>query len=90
LWATWTTAKSLGLSPSEYLRVEDPFVAYCLDRAVTLFGTTLENEIRTKTEDAKNTKSAKRIAERIMNQYLYSDDEAANIKGRFRDPMAKG
>lgn len=79
LWQTYQTAKQFQVRPSELLGISDPWTAYCLDNAVALFGSTLENELDGVT--GKNSKDVARKRERMLTKWL-------DLPQRYRSPMA--
>jgi len=72
--------------PSEFYGIEDELAAYSFDRAVNLFGVTLENRVQEVASKAKNKASADRKVKQELTKWLYSDNPEA-ARGRFRDPM---
>lgn len=39
MWQLWQLSSSIGSRPSSLLDLQDTYVAYCFDQAVTMFGT---------------------------------------------------
>jgi hypothetical protein len=58
-------------------------VAYCFDRAVWLFGSTLDAELEESTHGCKDEKSMTRARMRVMDRWF---PENRGAKGRFKDP----
>lgn len=82
MWETFHLAKQARVSPSEFLgvnREEDPWVAYCLDRAVTTFGTAVVNELDA--VEGKNKQEIENRRARVLARYFPSETGA-----RYRDP----
>lgn len=82
MWETYHLAKKAAISPSEYLginRLEDPWVAYCLDRAVTTFGTAIVAELDA--VEGRNKQEIETKRNRIINRYFPSSSGA-----RHQDP----
>lgn len=82
MWETYHLAKKAGISPSEFLgvnRKEDPWVAYCLDRAVTTFGTAIVAELDA--VEGKNKKEIETKRNRVLHRHFPSSSGA-----RYRDP----
>ena len=76
------------MRPSQLHGVDDPFVAYCFDRAVTTWGLHVEHAVQLKVEAAKTRNAAKRVAQSTMDKYMYAD-RPESAPGRFRDPAAR-
>jgi hypothetical protein len=83
MWQVWSIAKANGIRPSSLLDVDDTYVAYCLDEAVTTWGTFIETELSKIEEKTKEATEAK--MQRRLRQVLGQPDE---VKGSFRDPAA--
>ena len=97
LWEVWTIAKTWMVRPSALLCISDEVAAYHLDRAVTMFGMALEDDIQRHTRDAKDNKSAEAKARMVLDRWLresptLSPTAEAQAKARaegktgFRDP----
>jgi hypothetical protein len=78
-------AQKMTCRPSALLGVVDTWVAFCTDRAVFTFGSTIENEM----DEAENRlpKDAKtaahtRARQKVLDEYL--GVELAETTGRFR------
>lgn len=54
MWSLWNMAKSYSCRASELLGVQEPLVAFYVDRAVAAFGSLVDKEI----EEAKNRKGS--------------------------------
>jgi hypothetical protein len=74
--------KALGVRPSELLGVDDPYAAFCLDRAVIYFGSTLDAALAKAEGESKNAKQAASKQQMVLNKYL-------GIR-KFRDPAGEG
>lgn len=73
------------MRPSEYLLVEDPWAAYCLDRAVFAFGSSLQNELDSVHEkNDKDGKKTQRKRQQILHKWIPELKKAS--KPKFRDP----
>jgi hypothetical protein len=79
-----------GARPSEFLRVEDDYVGYCLDQAVGFFGSFIESELeqaeeRVRSRKGKTRESAiKQARMRVLRQYGI---QAGQTEARqFADP----
>lgn len=73
--------------PSEVYYIHDELAAFCFDRAVHLFGSTVENAVNEKVQAAKTRAAAKRAVKTTMDKFLYCD--GAPVPGRFRDPARR-
>jgi hypothetical protein len=58
--------------------IEDELGAFCFDRAVTIFGVSLENEISS--TNGRSEKDTERKRQRVMDKWL-------GIQPKFRDPV---
>ncbi len=67
----------VGIDPEE-----DEVLAHCFDKAVTLFGASLENELNR--VEAKSEKEGERKRERIIAKWI--PDNKAGEGRKFRDP----
>lgn len=61
---------------------EDEVLAYCFDKAVTLFGASLENELNR--VEAKTEKEGERKRAQILSKWI--PDSKAGEGRKFRDP----
>jgi hypothetical protein len=66
--------------------MRDEVSAFCLDRAVLMFGKTVENDIQERTKDASTEKAGRAKAIRLFAQWMTREDETP--RGAYRDPMA--
>ena len=64
--------------PSSLLGVEHPFMAYCLDNAVWMFGSALEAEL--KGIEGKSSKEVHRKQDRKLRQWL-------DLPLKYRNPV---
>lgn len=74
-------AKAYRTRPSEILCIEDPFAAFCLDRAVHDFGSALEaalSDVEGKTKKEIEVKS-----DRVLRKWL-------DMPLQYRDPVTSG
>ena len=83
LWEAWTLSKAYHCRPSDLYDILDTLTAYYFDRAVYVFGSTVESKMDEAGEGAKNTKQAVAARTKILRKYLGEKDSTA---GRFRDP----
>ena len=88
LWEAWILSKQLNQTPAQVYFLEDPFTAWCFNRAVVMFGMAVEQDIQESTEKAKTTVESKRKAKRTLDKWLR--EPAKEGEGpKFRDPGAK-
>lgn len=78
-------AKSLRTRPSDLLAVEDELDRYCLDRAVYLFGSSLQNDLDS-VQEKNDSDGRKAKAKRLMIFNRYISDQKTSTKKRFREP----
>lgn len=69
--------------PSDMLHIKGSIRAYCLDRAVWLFGSTLDSELEDVSNKAKNERSAAVARTGVLNRWF---PESKAAPGRYRDP----
>lgn len=86
LWEAYQMGKAHRVRPSVIYAIDDELVAWSFDRAVTTFGSALENKLHQVTEKSKNRTSGQRKAQQELDKWLSSADTKA-APGRFRDPM---
>lgn len=79
-------SKTWSCRPSDLLRIEDEYVAYCLDQAVGHFGRTLEGALEKAGSDAKNEAEAEWKRKKILNDYIGENDKPQ--RGLYADPAA--
>lgn len=87
LWEAWKISKAYSKTPAEIYSIKDEYAAWCFNRAVFLFGTTLEAEIEEVQNKAKNQRQAQFRLTNLLNKWLYMPGE--DVKGRYRDPAAQ-
>lgn len=78
-------SKQWQAMPSEIYFIEDELAAWCFNRAVSLFGTSVDGAIQEAVQGAKNDAQARQKAHRTLLKWLDKDDTV----GVFKDP-AKG
>lgn len=81
LWEAWKLAKAYRTRPSSLYGITDEVAAWCFDRAVFLFGTELEAELRDATDGAKNKQQSAARQQRVMAKWLGG-------KVQYKDPAA--
>lgn len=70
MWEAWRLAKAYQQRPSEIYGVHDEVTAWCFDRAVWLFGSELDAELRNAAEGAKNERMAAGRQARVIAKWL--------------------
>lgn len=69
--------------PSELLFIETPFDAFCLNRAVWLFGSTVDGKMEA--VEGKTSKEIQKKRLKVLNKYV---PQAADASG-FADPAKR-
>lgn len=77
-------AKVYKCRASSFFDFQDPVVAYYFDRAVYLFGMTVDGKMDEAGRNAKGDHQTKAARQRVLDQYL-----KVETKGRFADPVQK-
>lgn len=77
-------AKAYRARPSEIYGLRNDVEAWCFDRAVFLFGSQLEHELREAGRGAKTDAKAKQKQMQVLDRWL-SDPDAPR---KFKDPLA--
>lgn len=77
-------SQKLRVTPSELLHLDNPVLAYCFDRAVWLFGSSVEAELNAVESSGKNPKSVPGRKQMVLNKWIPAKN--GNARGRFRDP----
>jgi hypothetical protein len=83
LWEAWRLAKAYSTRPSTLYAIRDEVTAWSFDRAVFLFGSELEAELKNAAKGAKSDAQANGRRSRILAKYLGG-------KQQFKDPVASG
>lgn len=71
------------MRPSELYGVEHEIAAFCFDRAVTLFGQDVENEMHAAAQRAKTNEEAVQLQQSVLRHRI--SDTGKQSSG-FRDP----
>lgn len=88
LWQTFQLSKHYRCRASELLAIEDPLVAYQLDRAVYFFGSALQSELDAVEGENKQDIERKRL--RVISKWLpKAVDASGTSKGGFADPASR-
>ena len=83
LWEAWRLAKAYTTRPSAIYGVHDEVAAYSFDKAVYMFGSALEAELRHAGETAKSDAQANGKRQRVLAKWL-------GVKAQYKDPAAGG
>lgn len=75
----------MSCRPSQLLGISGSIRQYCLDRAVWLFGSTLDGELEKSLEGCSNDREMERSRQRVLDRWF---PEQAAAPGRFKDPAA--
>lgn len=71
--------------PSELLRISGSIRQYCLDRAIWLFGSTLDAELEKSLEGCTTDREMNRARQSVLDRWF---PEQLTAPGRFKDPAA--
>lgn len=82
LWEAWRLSKAYQVRPSEFYGIHDEFEAWCFDRAVFLFGSSLDSELREAADGAKNKNQSRQRQQRVLDRWLRDEDQPR----QFKDP----
>jgi len=63
-------AKTYQVKPSDILHVTDPIAAWCFDRAIFLFGSTMQHDLDNAGRGAKNPAIANGKRQQVMSKWL--------------------
>lgn len=85
MWNLWRMSQSLGRTPSELLYITGTAKAFFFDRAVWLFGSTLEAEIETSTKNLTKAKAIEAKQQMVLSKWL----APSGVKGLYRDPARR-
>lgn len=83
LWEAWRLAKAYMTRPSEIYGIRDEVTAYSFDKAVYMFGSNLDAELKKAGKDAKSDAQANGRRQRVLAKWLGG-------KQQFKDPAAGG
>lgn len=78
-------AKTWNCRPSDLLRIDNDYIAYCLDEAVGYLGRVIETELNK--VEGKTDAEREQKAMRILSRYLDKEDDKPR-RGQFADPAA--
>ena len=79
--------KTWSRRPSEIYGIHDDFQAFCFDRAVTLFGQSVEEDLRNAAKNSRNEAQAERKASQRLMRWLVQPGETPI--GVFKDPAKR-
>ena len=75
----------MNCRPSDLLHISGTVRRYCLDRAVWMFGSTLDSELERAIDSCKNEKEMERARNRVFDRWFPEHKMAPAI---FKDPAA--
>lgn len=78
-------ARAYHCRPSELLGVQEPYEAYCLDEALYLWGSYIENTVAQAGTNI-NDKRMRQVTKDRMLSSLLAEPDAPVKAGTFRDP----
>jgi hypothetical protein len=81
LWEAWKLSQAYHRPPSEIYRIKDELTGWSFDRAVWVFGSTVESELEAAAHSAKKPQQQMFKQQQVLAKY-----KLAEMK--FRDPMA--
>lgn len=81
MWEAWKLSQAYRALPSEVYRVEDEVTAWCFDRAVWLFGSSVEAELNEAVRGSKKPQQAIFRQMQVLQRWGLG-------KMQFRDPAA--
>lgn len=82
MWSLFQDSKLWHCRPSSMVDIQDPYVAYCFDQAVSIWGGYVEREL-----DKIEGKNEKQVATKRRNKLMQLLE--ASDKQRFRSPRPK-
>lgn len=74
-------AQTYRTRPSELYAIDDEVAAWCFDRAIYLFGVSIDNDLDKAAHGAKNQGAANIARQRVMAKWI-------GTKVQYRDPAA--
>ena len=86
IWSLYQEAKTWKTRPSTLLGMEDAYLAYCLDQAVSTFGNFVQNKIDS--VEGKNKAEIERKTAQILGDILNLPDEKRFRSARPPTPGA--
>lgn len=83
MWEAWKMAKAYTTRPSTLYAIRDEVTAWAFDKAVYIFGSQLEAELKNAAKGAKSDSQANSRHQRVLSKWLGG-------KQQFKDPVASG
>lgn len=74
-------SQTYRMRPSELYAIADEVAAWCFDRAIYLFGVSIDNDLDKATREAKNSMAANIARQRVMAKWI-------GTEVKYRDPAA--
>lgn len=78
-------AKMWRTPPSQLVGIQNDLTAYYFNRAIMLFGSTMEDELKQAGKKAKTDRGAQMKAQMVYNRWMTMPGDS--LVGKFRDPM---
>lgn len=50
--------------------MQDPVAAFCFDKAITMFGIAVENDVRDATKNAQKPEQIEKITKRVIDHWM--------------------
>lgn len=96
MWQLWKRSQAFRTRPSELIGLEDPLIAYFLDRGTWFLGTYVEDRVdaagRNAVKGVKNKKNAEALQNgarlRTLDKLLGGGD--SSVQRKFKDPVKAG
>lgn len=73
VWEAWQLSKAYHVRPSELYGIQHPVQAFYFDRAVWVFGTTLDADLEKAGADAKKPAQQEAARMRVISKWLGSE-----------------
>lgn len=86
MWELWLLSQKIRQRPSDILGVDGSAARYFLDRAVWLFGVSVEDDLNIIERYEKDQKIANSKRRRTLNLWLGEKDIT---RGSFKDPATR-
>lgn len=83
MWEAWRLAKAYSTRPSSLYAIKDEVTAWSFDRAVFLFGSGLDADLKNAAKDAKSDSQANSRRQAVIAKWLGKPQQ-------FKDPSSGG
>lgn len=78
-WEAWNLSKKYQVMPSELYCIRDELAGWCFNRAIYLFGSSLEAALVTAENRSRNPRQAQFRRSEVLKKWL-------GVEMKFRDP----